>query len=199
MISIGITGGIGSGKSTVSGYLLSRGYTVIDADKISHEITAKGSPILQRLASVFGTHIISEAGDLDRKALAAIVFADPEKNGELREIVTSSVISVMADRKRALKEKGLEDIIFFDIPLLFETGCEFLCDYIWVVAADLEVRIKRVMKRDGASYSEILSRINSQMSQDEKLERADDVLLNNGNEAALEEKIERLICKYERY
>lgn len=199
MISIGITGGIGSGKSTVSGYLSSLGYTVIDADRISHEITAKGSPLLPRLSAVFGEHIISETGELDRKALAAIVFADSEKNNKLKAIVTSSVISAMLDRKNELKKEGTDDIVFFDIPLLFETGCEFLCDYIWVIAADLDVRIRRIMKRDGATYAEILSRINSQMSQDEKIKKADEVLFNNENETSLKAKVERLISKYERY
>ncbi len=199
MISIGITGGIGSGKSTVSGYLSSLGYTVIDADRISHEITAKGSSLLPRLSAVFGEHIISETGELDRKALAAIVFADSEKNNKLKAIVTSSVISAMLDRKNELKKEGTDDIVFFDIPLLFETGCEFLCDYIWVIAADLDVRIRRIMKRDGATYAEILSRINSQMSQDEKIKKADEVLFNNENETSLKAKVERLISKYERY
>ena len=142
---IGITGGIGSGKSTVSDYLRSLGYEIIDADGISRQLTGAGSPILKELGAAFGGGIFTQEGDLDRKKLAEIVFCDPAKNRLLQSIVTVKVKEIAGDRIRAFRETGEESVLFLDVPLLYETGSEAMCDRVWYVTAEMEIRIRRVM------------------------------------------------------
>ncbi len=195
---IGITGGIGAGKSTVSGYIASLGYPVFDADAVSRDMTSDGSPVVDELAENFGEEILIRKGVLDRKKLADVVFADPEKNARLREIVTMKVREASLKWITGYREKGNCGIIFLDIPLLFETGSEDICDAVWFVTADDDVRLKRVMARDGATPEQVRSRMRSQMPEKEKAERSDEIVDNSRGVEELHRTVDALLKKYDR-
>lgn len=197
MLSIGLTGGIGSGKSTVSSELERLGYRVIDCDKIAHRMTEKGSPVLDELAENFGSEIIKNDGSLDRKALAAIVFCDKEKRLKLQNIVTQRVIDEAASDLARLESQGSSETVFVDMPLLFETESEDIFDRTLLVTCSLETRIKRVMERDGTTREKVLARINSQMPQEEKAVLADDVIDNSGAPENTYKQLHELLDKYE--
>lgn len=193
---IGLTGGIGSGKSTVSAYLEKKGYSVIDADKMSHEITKKGSPCLEKLTEVFGSGILFQDGRLDRRKLGRMVFSDPLKKSALEELTTKAVAEDIKTEIGRFRERGNYAVIFIDAPLLFETGLDALTDAVWLVTAGDEERIKRIEERDGLSEDEIRARMDSQMSVSEKSERSDEIIDNSGRKEELYLHIERLLNKY---
>ncbi|MEL7656984.1 MAG: dephospho-CoA kinase [Bacillota bacterium] len=197
---IGLTGGIGSGKSTVTDYLISRGFHVLDADKISREIVMPGSEMLIQLADVFGKEIILEDGNLNRKKLGGMVFSDPEKMKLLDGMMHTEILEVIHERILQFREEsdGLpknknSKAIFIDAPLLFETGLDKSVNEIWVIDADEETRIKRIMERDDLKREEILKRINTQMARDEKNNRADVILDNSGDREKLYQQLDNLI------
>jgi len=201
---IGLTGGIGSGKSTVSNYLTEKGYHVLDADQIAREIVLPGSEMLIRLTAAFGDEIINEDGTLNRKKLAAIVFSDPEKKKTLDGLMHTEILELIHERILRYREKAETvaakgdpgkkyRVIFIDAPLLFETGLDKNVSEVWVIDADDETRIKRIMERDGLEREEILSRINSQMPRDEKNRRADVILDNTGDQESLYRQIDMLL------
>lgn len=192
---IGLTGGIGSGKSTVSSYLAEKGYKIIDADKIAHDITSKGSPVLFELAEAFGKDILEPDGSLNRRKLAAAAFVDNDGRKILNGITHRVIFEEIDGRIREFRNSGQEKIIFLDAPLLFESGLDSRTEENWVVYADTKTRMERVKSRDGLSESEILDRINSQMDEKEKLERATYVLDNSGSREDLFVQIERLLEK----
>ena len=189
----GLTGGTGSGKSTVSEYLKEFGYTVVDADIIAREVTAKGSPVLDDLAAAFGTEIIDENGELIRKKLGSIVFGDKEKLEKLNEIMRKALDEKMTEALNKATEDRLYGKVFFDAPTLFESKRESFVDKIWVVAADKETRIQRIMKRDGISREEVLQRMESQLPDDEKIAKADLVIYNDGTLEDLKKKVEKAL------
>lgn len=196
MLSIGITGGIGSGKSTVTSYIASRGFTVVDADAISRDMTRAGSPLLPILEREFGK-VLRADGSLDRARLASLAFADPRMSLRLRRIVTDRVIEEMKRRQKRCREEGRLKVLFFDIPLLFETGCDSFLDLVFVVAADCELRISRVMQRDSLTRDQVIARMDNQMSQSAKVDRADEVIDNSTDLSDLYAQIERLILRYD--
>lgn len=176
---IGLTGGIGSGKSTVSQYLKKLGYDVIDADKISHDITMPGQATLKLLKAEFGDNIILEDGSLNRQELAKVAFSDSLKHKRLEEIVTDSVINIVNSKINEFRAEE-KDIVILDAPLLFESCMDKKCDEVWLVTCSLEERIKRVMARDGLSREEIIARIDNQMPDSEKIRRSSCVIKNDG-------------------
>jgi len=206
---VGLTGGIGSGKSTVSDYLISRGFHVLDADKISREIVLPGSDMLIRLAAEFGRDIILEDGSLDRKKLGEMVFSDPEKKKKLDGMMHTTILELIHERILQFREEAELSavaaadpeqiaryrVIFIDAPLLFETGLDKSVEEIWVIDADEETRIRRIMERDGLQREEILKRISSQMARDEKNRRADVILDNTGDPESLYRQIDQLLQK----
>lgn len=192
---IGLTGGIGSGKSTVSAYLQGEGYTVIDADNIARNMVMPGSGILKKLAEVFGCEIINDDGTLKRKTLAEKAFSDKNMKKKLDDIMMEEIIAQICDSIKYHTEKA-EKLIFIDAPLLFESGLDSKTDETWVVDSEDEVRIARVMKRDNLTREEVLARINNQMSREEKNKRADFVLDNSKNTEYLFEQIRKLL-RYE--
>ena len=177
---IGLTGGIGTGKSTVSEYLASKDCIILDADKISRNMTRKGATALAEIAEVFGKHLIDEEGNLNRQALGNIVFKDKEKLKKLEEIITKKVVEDINYKLNTLKEQNCDKIVVVDAPLLFECGMENLADENWLVYVDMPVRIKRIIQRDNLTEEEIMSRINNQMSQEEKEKLSDYILDNSG-------------------
>ena len=206
---IGLTGGIGSGKSTVADYLISRGYHVLDADQIAREIVLPGSEMLIRLAAVFGEDIIQEDGGLDRKKLGNMVFSDTKKKKTLDSLMHTEILELIHERILQFREQAesaaenaidpehisKSKMIFIDAPLLFETGLDKSVSEIWVIDVDDETRIKRIMERDGLRREDILKRIGTQMARDEKNRRADVILDNTGDQEALYQQIEQLLKK----
>ena len=185
-VIVGLTGGIGSGKSTVARMFAELGATVIDADAIVHELQAPGAPMLQVIADAFGSDLIDEEGALDRAALGAIVFRDPAARKRLNDIVHPQVGAEFARRVRAALDSGAT-LLVLDIPLLFEgrragtgTSAPMRFDATVLVAASEETQIARQIARDGTTRELALERIRAQMPLDEKRALADHVIDNDG-------------------
>ena len=193
---IGITGGIGTGKSTVSAYLKQLGYDVIDADGIARDLA--GDPaVLAEIRDFFGDSVIADDGSLDRKKMAELVFSDMRKREMLESIITSRVIKkvgeIIDDYRSGRKPAAKDKTVFLDAPTLFETGADRLVDEIWLVTCDMETRLERAGLRDDATRDKIEARIASQMSEDEKSERADVVIHNDGTKEELFRSIESML------
>ncbi|MGI6752220.1 MAG: dephospho-CoA kinase [Anaerovoracaceae bacterium] len=190
---IGLTGGIGSGKSTVSEYLISKGCYVLDADEISREIVKPGSPVLERIAKTFGKDVIMADGNLDRKKVSSLVFSDKGKRKALDSIMHGEIIDIILDRAGKIFRDSPDAIVFIDAPLLFEAGVDQHTQQNWVVDTDDEIRISRVMRRSGFSREEVERRIANQMARKERLSRATHVLDNSGSKESLFAQIDRLL------
>ncbi len=200
-VIVGLTGGIGSGKSTVAGLLEKRGARVVDADAIVHELQAPGEPLLDEIAEAFGPEVLTAEGALDREALGAIVFRDPEARQRLNQIVHPKVGAEFARRLQAARESGVA-LIVLDIPLLFEsrragTGGASAMDFdaIVLVWVPRETQIERQIRRDGHGRDEAERRVASQMPLDEKRALADHVIDNSGT---LEETERQVGALYDR-
>ena len=195
MINIAITGGIGSGKTEVTNYLISKGYTVVDADRMSREMTAAGGKAMPYILEHFGPSFVLEDGSLDRAAMRDLVFRDPSWKQVLEEGTTKVVLEDIEAIKKERAAKN-DKALFFDIPLLFETGTEDDYDAVWVVTADYEVRKKRVMERDGIDSTLIDLIMDSQEGEDKKVRLADNVIYNNGTLEELRESVDRVLKSY---
>lgn len=189
---IGLTGGIGSGKSTVSKILRDLGAVIVDADAIARNVTSKGGKALKELVSYFGEGIIDSMGELDRKKLAHTVFNDQVKLHALNAITHRHIIQKMSDSIRNIKESGKTDVIVIDAPIPVEHGFLDIADEVWVVAADTELKQKRIIDRDCFTSEEALSRINAQKSNEEYINIADEILYNNSSIEDLEKAVVKL-------
>ena len=189
---IGLTGGIASGKSEAADFLTSLGAVQIDADEISHGLTAPGGEALPEIREVFGDSVFREDGTLDRRALGERVFAEPGCRRALEGIIHPRVQRIMMSRVDEAAEAGAK-LVFLNVPLLFETGMDALCDETWVIQVKPETQLKRVMERDGLDEAEAQKRIESQMSTEEKVRRAT-VVINNDH--ALERMLYELASLY---
>ena len=187
---IGITGGIGSGKSTISNYLTKKGFKIIDADKIAKNLLDIGEEAYFKAVEYFGTEILNPDKTVDRKKLGSIVFASREKRKILNEI-THGLSEIAAN-------EATQKVIFLDVPLMFEVGMDELCEEVWLVVADERVKILRLQKRDEITKDEIIAKFRSQMPDEEKIKRADFVIDNSGNEEALYLQLDKLLKKYEK-
>lgn len=192
MKTIAITGGIGSGKSTVTDYLTGRGFTVIDADEMSREMTAAGGKAMPYILEHFGINFINEDGSLNRPAMRDLVFNHPEYRAVLEEGTTKVVLEDI-EKIKAQKAACGEKALFFDIPLLFETHQEANYDEVWVVTADVEKRRQRIKERDNMDDAIIDLMIDSQADEDVRLSKADTVLSNNGSIEQLYELVDRAV------
>lgn len=191
---IGLTGGIASGKTTVSDDLKKRGYTVLDADAYSRKTTAKNGPAIPAIKKAFGDDLVNAEGELDRKKLGNIIFNDADKRRELNDIVHPLIREMMnSDEQKFIKEGH----VFLDIPLLFENGLNERCDVVVTVFVDRDTQLKRLTARNNLTIEEAEARINSQMPLTEKVSRSDYRLDNNGNLDALYEQIDRLLEELE--
>ena len=191
----GLTGGIGSGKTTVAAILRDKGYTVLDADEIGREVTAKDEPLLRLLVRDFGIDIIREDGSLDRKLLAEKAFNDKRKMHRLNELVQTAILCRAVEKFHKLSLSDYNKVMFFDVPLLFEAGWDRYMQQIWLVTAPEDVRIQRVEIRDGLTEEEIRERIRYQMSEEEKMERADVIIHNDEGMAKLMAQVEKAIAE----
>ena len=191
----GLTGGIGSGKTTVAAILRDKGFTVLDADEIGREVTAKGEPLLRLLVNEFGIDIIREDGTLDRKLVADKAFGDKRKLNRLNELVQTAILVRAVEKFHKLSLSDYNKVMFFDVPLLFEAGWDRYMQQIWLVTAPEDVRIQRVEIRDGLTEEEIRERIRNQMSEEEKMERADVIIQNDEGMAKLMAQVEKAIAE----
>ena len=183
MMVIGITGGIGAGKSTAVNYLISKGFASIDADQIGRDLTAEGQPLLEKIGEQFGcVRHDGQTGNglvLDRRAMADLVFGDSDVKEAYDELVHGEIIAVIDERIAELRKTGTRGILL-DAPLLFEANINDRCDVVILVTADMDKRIDRVSARDDADEEDIRDRISSQMSDDKKAEFSDFVVDNSG-------------------
>lgn len=195
MLNIAITGGIGSGKTQVTNYLISKGFTVVDADRMSREMTSAGGKAMPYILEHFGPSFILEDGSLDRAAMRDLVFRDPSWKSVLEEGTTKVVLEDIEEIKKE-RAASNDKALFFDIPLLFETGSEDDYDAVWVVSADYEVRKNRVMARDGIDPALIDLIMDSQEGEEKKAKLADNVIYNNGSLDELRESVDRTLKSY---
>jgi dephospho-CoA kinase len=192
LVVIGITGGIGSGKSTVSKMLFDCGVEIIDADSIAREVTDKGGEALEELASFFGEVILTNSGQLDRKKMAGFVFGNPDKLEALNRITHKYIIAKIIENINNANRDKKTDIVAIDAPIPVEFGFLDLVDIVWVIAADRNTRVKRIMERNELDYDSALKRIESQISDEAYLKIADEVIWNNGSREKLYEKVMQL-------
>jgi len=177
VILVGLTGGIGSGKSTVSGLLQARGAVIIDADAIVREVQQPGSPVLAELAQKFGSDVLAEDGSLDRQAVANIVFTDPDALKSLNAIVHPAVGREM--NERMIAQRVSNNVVILDIPLLTENPREGLQGRI-VVDIPVELQVQRLTSFRGFDEADARARISRQATRQERLDKADFVVDNSG-------------------
>ncbi len=176
---LGVTGGIAAGKSTVTSALAALGAVVVSADELAREVVLPGSPTLERLVERFGREILLPEEGLDRRALAALVFADPRAREDLNRIIHPAIAELSRQRLRQLAAEG-HPLIVYEAPLLFEAGAEDRVDAVLAVTIREDLQLRRLVVRDGLSPEEARARIAAQMPQAEKAARADYVIDNSG-------------------
>lgn len=189
---IGLTGGIATGKSTVSSLLLKHGAYLIDGDRIAREVVEVGKPAYHQIIAHFGEGICQLDGSIDRKKLGRIVFSDPHERKKL-ESITHPYIFEEIRRRIHEAEEARERLIILDVPLLFETGLEKEADLTLLVDADEAEQVRRIMARDHLTEEEAKARIASQWPMEEKRKRADYILSNRGNLEDLEREVEEFL------
>ncbi|EOD8573731.1 dephospho-CoA kinase [Staphylococcus aureus] len=188
---IGLTGGIASGKSTVSELLSVFGFKVVDADKAAREAVKKGSKGLAQVREVFGDETIDENGEMNRRYMGDLVFNHPEKRLELNAIIHPIVRDIMEEEKQEYLKQGYN--VIMDIPLLFENELENTVDEVWVVYTSESIQMDRLMQRNNLSLEDAKARVYSQISIDKKSRMADHVIDNLGDKLELKQNLERLL------
>lgn len=189
---IGLTGGIAAGKSVVASRLAEHGAVIVDADLLAREVVEPGAPALERIRDEFGDAVIAADGTLDRAALGAIIFADPEQRTKLNEITHPAVGALARERIHAAFEADPGAVVVYDIPLLAEGGDRDGFDLVVVVHADAERRIRRLVELRGLTEQEARHRLGSQASDSERLAIADVVIDANGTLEQTLEQTDRL-------
>ncbi|KFM98788.1 dephospho-CoA kinase [Bacillus clarus] len=194
-IVIGLTGGIASGKSTVSQMFCELNIPVIDADIIAREVVEQGKSAYNKIVEVFGKEVLKEDGELDRPKLGSIVFHNEEKRLQLNQIVHPAVREEMNAQKDMYLKEGMQAVVL-DIPLLFESKLTNLVDRVLVVAVTPSVQLERLMKRNGFSEEEAKARIHSQMPLGEKVTLADKVIYNDGTIAEAKTQLKGILKEW---
>ncbi|EJO02380.1 dephospho-CoA kinase [Oenococcus oeni] len=194
MKKIGLTGGTGSGKTTVSNIFRELGYTIIDADQIAREVVMPGRPELEEIKNAFGLPIMKGAS-LNRKELGKIVFSDPEALKTLNSITHPSIRQLMQMQMEFFENEGRIKTLILDIPLLYEGGWQNQLDSVIVVDADKKTRLRRLIMRDHISEQQAINRIAAQMPLEEKVDRADFVVDNSRDKASLKECVLKFISE----
>jgi dephospho-CoA kinase len=189
---VGLTGGIATGKSTVSEMLRRRGCVIIDADQLARDVVEPGEPALAEIVGEFGRDVLQPDGRLDRKKLGAIVFADTGRRKRLEAITHPAIGERFAREIAALIGAGFHGLVFFDAPVMIESGSAKHMDRLVVVATDEETQIARLMARDGIDRGEALRKVRSQMPVAEKAKLAHYVIDNAGDRTTTEAAVERV-------
>lgn len=188
---VGLTGGIGSGKTTVAGMLVERGARLIDADLLARVVVEPGRPAHKDIVEEFGEAALNPDRTINREALGDIVFSDPKKRARLNQITHPRIGEELFRQIRQYQEEGAK-VAVFDAALLLETPATNWIKPVIVVVAGDEVKVARVLARDGLDRDSVLKRIKSQWSDEERAERADFVLDNSGDLASLEKQVEKV-------
>lgn len=189
---IGLTGGIASGKSLVSGYLRELGAQIVDADEIARQVVQPGKPALREIVAEFGESVLNTDGTLNRKKLGLLVFSDPEKLDRLNLITHPYILAEIRRVLERFRASSTCRVIVLDVPLLFEVGLELLVDEVWVVAVDYPTQLKRLIKRDNLTEDEARRRIVSQMPLGEKIKRAQYVIDNRFSLEETKQQVKKL-------
>lgn len=188
---IGLTGGIATGKSTISSILKELGAYIVDADIIARSVVQKGEKAYNEIVQHFGRKILMPNGEINRKKLGHIVFSDSEKLKLLNQITHPEIIGRIKDKVEEYKDIGAK-VIVIDAAILIEVGLEWYCDSIWLVSVDKETQIRRLMERDKFAYSDALNRINSQYANEKKSQFADVIIDNNEPIEEVKKKVKEL-------
>lgn len=189
---IGLTGGIASGKTTVAGLFAQRNVPVIDSDAIARDLVAAGQPALARVVETFGTRVLARDGTLDRERMRTLVFAHPDERRRLEGILHPAILEEM--ERRSQHAGGPYQVVV--IPLLIETNLASRVDRVLVVDASEATQIERLRARDGSSEAQARAMLGAQASREQRLARADDVIVNDGDRSALALQVDQLHTKY---
>jgi dephospho-CoA kinase len=191
---LGLTGGIGSGKSTVATMFSDLGAEVIDADRLARDIVEPGQPALDEIAAAFGREILQPDGRLNRSKLAGIIFADPAARARLDAITHPPIQRLMAEAVAARRDRP--GVLVLDIPLLFENDRRGLVESVVVVWIHSATQLRRLVERDGLSEQQARQRIAAQIPLDEKRDRADHVIDNSGSLQSTRRQVEAIYRRY---
>lgn len=189
MLTIGLTGGMGSGKSTAARWFNNQGVPVLDADKTVHRLLQSDSSTISKVIEEFGPEILGDNGQIVRSKLGERIFYDDNARKCLERIVHPRVLELMSKEQAALKDSGVE-VAVWDVPLLFEAGLENFVDKVWVVWIPIDLQIQRVLRRDKLSKEDAQARIAAQWPLDDKCKLADVVIDNSGNESETQRQLE---------
>ena len=185
---IGLTGGIGSGKSTVAGYLAEMGAAVIELDKVGHEVTRSGSRTFKQVVEEFGRGILDTAGGIDRAKLAAIVFKDPDALGRLNRIMHPAIDKMILEGIEKHRRQGVKAVVL-EAAVMLEAGKAAQADEIWVTTAPEAEVLKRLRERSGYSEAEAKARIRAQLSDKERVKHADVIIDTGGTLAEVKARV----------
>ena len=191
MLVIGLTGGIGTGKSEVSRILRELGAEVIDADRVGHEAYTPNTAIWREVVDIFGERVIGPNGEIDRKRLGAIVFNDPQAMSALNAIMHPRMAGIIRERIEGLRGQGV-DLVVLEAALLIEAGWEGLVDEVWVTHSTGEQVEERLMRRNGLTEEQVRSRVQAQMPFEERSRHAQVVVRNSGSLEELRREVEAL-------
>ena len=191
MLVIGLTGGIGTGKSEVTRLLGSLGAVVINADQVGHEAYKPDSESWKEVVKAFGEAILRSNREIDRQKLGIIVFGDPDQLAKLNRIMHPRMARIVSEQLESLRVQGTK-VVVVEAALLFEAGWDSLVDEVWATDSPVDAVIERLQARNGMSAEEVLKRIDSQMDNSERLSRAHVIVDNGGNVADLESTVDRL-------
>lgn len=186
---LGLTGGIATGKSTVSQYFFEKGFPVVDADVVARRVVEPGTEGLEKIKGYFGPEIVQTDGTLNREKLGAIIFADATKREALNAILSTLIRRTITEDVAEFVNDN-QPLIILDIPLLYEASYEAQCDAVMVVYTSEAVQLERLMARNGLTETEALARIKSQEPIEDKKKRADIVIDNNGTLDQTYEQVE---------
>jgi dephospho-CoA kinase len=190
MLLVGLTGGLGAGKSTVARLLADRGAVVIDADELARRALEPGTRAYQQVCDLFGDEVVTPSGELDRAAIATSVFADEAKRRALESVVHPEVFRMLADTLEG--HRATDDVVVFDAALLVETGFHVACDVVVVVTATQEAQVARMARDRGMDPDEARARIAAQIDPAKREAVADVVIRNDGTVGDLERRVEAL-------
>jgi len=188
---IGLTGGIGSGKSTVAQFLAELGAVVLDADKVGHVAFKLGTEAWREVVAAFGRQILTPDGEIDRRKLGEVVFGNPEALLRLNQIMHPQIGKMVKAQFEEYRRQGVR-VVVLEIPLLLETGGTSLVDEVWVTVASESTVLRRLEERSGLSRQQSLARIRSQMSNEERVKHADEVINNDDSLDELKAKVKEL-------
>ena len=191
MLVIGLTGGIGTGKSEAARQLEELGALIISADQVGHEAYTVNTEAWEQVVATFGNGILLDNKEIDRRKLGGIVFSDPSQLKKLNQIMHPRMARIVSDKIEAFRSQGVDTVVV-EAALLFEAGWDSLVEEVWVTDAPEEIIIGRLRERNGLSDEEAKKRINSQMDRMERIGRSDFVINNSGNMAELGTTIKEL-------